>query len=59
MKTYYAVIEICKIYHEGPFDSFIWQKPCKSRKEAAAFIKRVGKGKNGLYWVSQAHIDVE
>lgn len=56
MKTYYAVIEICKIYRNDPFESFIWRKPCQSQQEASDFLSRVGKGKSGLYWVYKTDI---
>lgn len=59
MKTYYAILEICKIYRQDPFASFFWRKACASRKEAAAFINRVGSGKSGLYWVYRTHIKVK
>lgn len=59
MKTYYAVIEICKLYKEGySVDTVLWQKPFKTRQEAGAFIKRIGKGKKKLYSVNYVSIDI-
>lgn len=59
MKTYYAVIEICKVYKLGySVDTFLWQKGCRTRQEAGAFIKRVGAGKKDLYTVNRACIDI-
>lgn len=60
MKTYYAVIEINKLYKGGySVDTVLWQKGFANRKEAVAFIKRIGKGKKNLYSVETANIDVE
>lgn len=60
MKTYYAVIEINKLYKYGySIDTVIWQKGFATRKEATAFIKRIGKGKKNLYSVDSANIEIE
>lgn len=59
-KIYVAVIEITKMYKDGySIDSVLLQKECESRKEAKAFINRVGTGKKGLYSVDSAKIYVE
>ena len=60
MKTYYAVITITKLYKSGyGIDQVLWQKPCRTMKEAEAFIARLGSGKPDLYSVDEANIEVE
>ena len=60
MKTYWAVITITKLYKPGyGIDQVLWQKPCRTKKEAEAFITRLGDGKPGLYSVDESYIEVD
>ena len=60
MKTYYAVITITKLYKSGyGIDQVLWQKPCRTKEEAEAFITRLGSSKPDLYSVDEANIEVE